>query len=100
MSSNCGEAPIMQVISGNRPIPVGVSRHPSRAEKSAVINMQKAKRKGWGGSAKRKKSGKKSGVERQMSDAEWTNLGSSRESTGLSERERKGKKEKSKCKVM
>lgn len=46
--------PLTQITSVPRPVPVGVSKQTSRAERSAAINMQDAKRNGWRGTTKRK----------------------------------------------
>lgn len=60
-----------QLASARRPTIVGVSRNTSRAERSAAINIQEAKRRGWGGTKREKKKKKdKDGA----SSAGWTDV--------------------------
>lgn len=60
-----------QLASARRPTIVGVSRNTSRAERSAAINIQEAKRRGWGGAKRGKKKKKdKDGA----SSAGWTDV--------------------------
>ncbi len=76
-----------------RPTIVGVSRQTSRAERSAAINIQEAKRRGWRGSTKKKKKEKMRKGEDGASGAGWTDVSPLDESV-------KPKKVASKCKVM
>jgi hypothetical protein len=68
----------------------GMFRRPSRAERSAAINIQKAKERGWRGTVRKNKRKKKD--EDIASSAGWTDL--SKDSIG--EKEKKG----GKCVVM
>lgn len=65
--------------------PLGVSRQPSRAERSAAMNIQQAKKNGWRGMKKKNKNRDHDGA----SSAGWTDV--SRDSFGK-EKEKKGGK--------
>jgi len=67
----------------------GVGRHPSRAERSAAINIKEAKKRGWGKIKKKKKDKIGDGA----STAGWTDL--SRDSFGNERKDRSAK-----CSVM
>mgnify|MGYP001581714556 CR=1 FL=1 len=69
------------------PIAAGVSRRASRAERSAAINMQQAKQKGWRGTMKRKKKKKDYDV---ASSAGWTDV-TTASYASESRRDKKGK---------
>jgi len=68
----------------------GVARQPSRAERSAAINIQEAKRRGWRGTTKKKKRNDMDGA----SSAGWTDV--SRDSFGPEQKQGKG----TKCEIM
>ncbi|TEA21283.1 hypothetical protein C8034_v007325 [Colletotrichum sidae] len=70
-----------------------VNRRPSRAERSAAKNIKDAKRRGWSGSKKKKKS--KKADSDVASTAAWTDVSA----MSRSEAHRKGEKDK-KCTVM
>jgi hypothetical protein len=71
------------------------SRATSRAERSAALNIQQAKRRGWGGTRKDKKKKKKKTDKDGVSSAGWTDV--SRDSFG---EEGRGKKKGTRCVVM
>lgn len=75
-----------------RPVPVGVSRNGSRAERSAKVNIKEAKRNGWRGS---KKSKKKKKERDETSTAGWTDVSVEAPDMGG-----KKKKEGAKCVLM
>ncbi|KFX91564.1 hypothetical protein O988_07696 [Pseudogymnoascus sp. VKM F-3808] len=75
------------------PIAAGVSRRASRAERSAAINMQQAKQKGWRGTMKRKKK-KKKDLD-TMSSAGWTDVTTASYASEPARREKGGK-----CEIM
>jgi hypothetical protein len=77
-------------VAGTFVRPVGVSRQQSRAERSAAINLQEARRRGWRGTMKKRK--KKQADD--MSSAGWTDI--SRDSFGP----HGGSKKEGKCLVM
>lgn len=74
------------------PVAVGVSRRVSRAERSAAINMQQAKQRGWHGTMKRKK--KKKDLD-AASSAGWTDVTTASYASGPGRKEKKGK-----CEIM
>ncbi|OBT47622.1 hypothetical protein VE00_02935 [Pseudogymnoascus sp. WSF 3629] len=69
------------------PIAAGVSRRASRAERSAAINMQQAKQRGWRGTMKRKDKKKKKDYD-VASSAGWTDVTTA---SYASKKEKKGK---------
>lgn len=75
------------------PIAAGVSRRASRAERSAAINMQQAKQKGWRRTMKRK--GKKKKDFDVASSAGWTDV-----TTASYASEPRRKEKKGKCAIM
>ncbi|KFY18736.1 hypothetical protein V493_08378 [Pseudogymnoascus sp. VKM F-4281 (FW-2241)] len=80
-----GEGP---VHSPSWPMAAGVSRRASRAERSAAINIQQAKQKGWRGTIKRKK--KKKDLD-AASSAGWTDVTTTSYATEPIRKEKKGK---------
>lgn len=57
-----------------RPVPVGVSRNGSRAERSAAMNIKEAKKNGWRGRQGTKKRKKGKGDMDETSTAGWTDV--------------------------
>jgi hypothetical protein len=57
-----------------RPMPIGVVRQPSRAERSAAKNIKDAKKKGWRGMRKDESSKRKGKRSDAASSAGWSDV--------------------------